>query len=215
MADIVQQQIGTQDAPLQVTEKMSFEEFLKRYEGVHAELVRGEVRVYSVGNNAQHQDIIFFLGELLNYFLRLHKLGRILLAGIVMRVGDEATGREPDLMVLLNDHAAQLKATYVQSPVDIAVEVVSPESTDRDRGAKFGEYEAAKVPEYWLIDPLRKEANIYALNEDGRYRRLELDERGHLISTILPKFSLDPNLLWQSPVPGGPDIAPLIEAMGK
>lgn len=40
----------------------------------------------------------------------------------------------------------------------------------RDYGDKFAEYEAASVREYWLFDPAREDAAIWALNAQGCYR---------------------------------------------
>ena len=109
-----------------------------------------------------------------------------------MYLGDDKPAREPDLLVILNDHADRIKENRVEGAVDIAVEIVSPESTVRDRGDKFDEYEAAGVPEYWLFDPLRETADIYALGSDGRYHRRPLDGEGRVTSGLLPGFAIDP-----------------------
>lgn len=86
-------------------------------------------------------------------------------------------GREPDLLFVAQEHLDRLQETYLDGPANLVVEVVSPESLARDRGAKFVEYEAGGVPEYWLLDPLRRWAEFYCLGEDGRYRRCFLLER--------------------------------------
>jgi Uma2 family endonuclease len=101
----------------------------------------------------------------------------------------------------------------VNGAADVAVEIVSPESDEHDRGKKFLEYEAAGVPEYWLIDPIRREVLFYARGDEGRYHALPADEQGRHASRILPGFVLDPAWLWHDLLPGGAEIYKLAVAM--
>jgi Uma2 family endonuclease len=71
----------------------------------------------------------------------------------------------------------------------------------RDRGAKYYEYEQGGVREYWLIDPLREQAEFYHLGENGIYRPAALGEDGLYRSSVLPGFWLDPEWLWRDPPP--------------
>jgi Uma2 family endonuclease len=193
--------------------KVTLQEYLKDYEGVYAEWIGGEVIVYPVSNNTMHQLILVFLTKLLGLYLDFRALGRLLIAGSPMVVHEEQSARQPDLMIILNAHLDRIKAQNVEGPADIVIEIVSPESGGRDRGDKFIEYEAAGVAEYWLLDPVRKEAVIYALGEDKRYHRAALDTQGRLVSTLLPGFALDPAILWREDMPGGADLLALVEAM--
>ncbi len=93
-----------------------------------------------------------------------------------------------------------IKETYLDGPADLAVEIVSPESVGRDRGEKFIEYEAAGIPEFWLIDPERRRAEFYELSADGLYHLAAVPE-GICHSKILPGFFLRVEWLWRSPAP--------------
>lgn len=75
------------------------------------------------------------------------------------------------------------------------------ESRLRDRGDKRAEYEAAGIPEYWLIDPERREVELHRLDERGRYRPGESDEAGWYRSEVIPGFRLRAERLWQEPLP--------------
>ena len=70
------------------------------------------------------------------------------------------------------------------------IEVVSKDSVRRDRQEKFLEYEAAGIPEYWIIDPRPgfQRADFYELAE-GAYRPLPVVD-GVLRSPALPGFWL-------------------------
>ncbi len=86
------------------------------------------------------------------------------------------------------------------------VEIVSPEDLERDRDAKFVEYEAGGIPEYWLIDPLRRWAEFYRLGEDGRYHTAFAADEGEYQSRALSGFWLRVEWLWQEPLPKTLDV---------
>jgi Uma2 family endonuclease len=197
-------------------EKLSFHDYLSHYnshEGARTEWIAGEVSIYSMANNIKHLNLLQFLDFVLHLLISLRKLGKVIPAGYPMYVGDDKPAREPDVMIVFTDHLDRIKPTYLDGIADIVIEIVSPESASRDRGDKFIEYEALGVPEYWLFDPLREDAGIYALGADGHYRRVPLDAAGRLTSTLLPGFALDPALLWQDPLPDATALIALVQAM--
>jgi Uma2 family endonuclease len=191
---------------------ISFEQFLAwADEDTHAEWVDGEIVLMSP-SNLEHQRLILFLAELINRYVRAHQLGEVFLAGVLMRLATRPSGREPDLLFVANEHADRLRETYVDGPADLVVEIVSPDSEERDRVTKLAEYEAAGIPEYWLIDPLRREALFYRLGEDRRYHLGPVDAEGFYHSAVLPEFRLRVAWLWQRPLPPVAEVAPQTRA---
>ncbi|MGC8779664.1 MAG: Uma2 family endonuclease [Anaerolineae bacterium] len=79
------------------------------------------------------------------------------------------------------------------------IEVLSAESAARDRGEKFCEYEAAGVGEYWLIDPIREQAEFYRLGSDGRYRLVLPDAEGRFVSQVIAGCAPRVDWLWRRP----------------
>jgi Uma2 family endonuclease len=180
---------------------MTLEEYLNwDCEGVHAEWVDGEVVLMSPVREI-HQRILLFLARLLADFCDQHELGRIYTAGMRVHLSSRPSGREPDLIFISAGHADRIQETYIDGPADLVVEIMSPESEERDRAAKFVEYEAAGIPEYWLIDPLRQDAVFYLLGEDGRYHPARVCPDGGYQSTALEGFRLLPDWLWRDPLP--------------
>lgn len=197
-------------------DEMSFEEYLTRFnsvEGVFTEWVGGKVEVSAVSNNTLHQEWIGILYMLFRLFLEQRSLGRVILAGLPMSFGDLKTARQPDLLIVLNEHLDRIQPTYLDGAADAVVEVISPESDARDRGAKFVQYESAGIKEYYLFDPIREEADLFRLGESGRYHRTELDAQGRFVSTVLPGFSFDPKILWRDQLPDTMEIIALVQAM--
>jgi Uma2 family endonuclease len=88
----------------------------------------------------------------------------------------------------------------------LAVEIVSSESAARDRGEKFSEYEDGGVEEYWIIDPIREQLEVYHL-EDGRYRGIFLGQDGRAESVVLDGLWVRAEWFWQAPLPRVMDVA--------
>ena len=96
---------------------------------------------------------------------------------------------------------SRFKPDFLDGPADLVVEIVSPESIDRDRVKKFAEYQAGGVREYWLIDPLTQEANFFLLDDRGRYQPVAVDTNGIFHCAVLDGLWLKVDWLWQSPPP--------------
>lgn len=198
-------------ADIQVLEKrpipdlpVSLEGFLAwQEEDIHAEWVSGEVIVMSPSSR-KHQEIAVFFTHIVGLFSQARNLGVVLNAPFSMRLNTTTSVREPDLLFIRTENLDRLKNTYLDGPADIAVEIVSPESIGRDRGDKFVEYEKAGISEYWLIDPVREQAEFYHL-ENEQYRLTELTN-GIFHSAVLPQFWLSVDWLWQDPLPNPLDI---------
>lgn len=178
--------------------KMTYEEFLAwADEDTLAEWVGGDVVMTSPAS-FEHQQIVDLLVSTMRPFVETHQLGVVLSAPFQMKVGER--GREPDLLFLRSEQRDRLKPTYLDGPADLVIEVVSPESVSRDRGDKFVEYEAAGVEEYWLVDPRRKVAEFYRLDEQGRYQIALSGETGEFHSTVVPGFWARIEWFWRPPM---------------
>ncbi|MHB8627588.1 MAG: Uma2 family endonuclease [Aggregatilineales bacterium] len=181
-------------------EKISFEDFLRQYDGQRAEWVDGEVVLMSPVSRT-HNKLTHFFTALLETFAEARGLGEVLTEPFVIAVG--RNGREADVMFVLTEHQDRIKETHLEGAADIIIEVVSPDSDTRDRVTKFAEYQEAGVLEYWLIDSGFKEALFYRLGDDGKYHRVALDDQGVFHSTVLPGLAFPVAMLWADPVPGG------------
>jgi Uma2 family endonuclease len=130
-----------------------------------------------------------------------------------MRLPNVKRTPEADLLIFLNEHLDRVRHTFVEGAADIVVEIVSPESVDRDYVKKMAEYARGGVPEYWLVDPVKNKAAVYVLGADGQYQPNALDSEGRLQSRVLPGFVLPPLLLWQHPPLEGEELLALVRNM--
>ncbi len=181
--------------------RVTYEEFLAQAdEYVHAEWIDGEVIVLSPASDA-HQDLVAFLTALLRVFAQDRQLGQVRPAPFQMKTAPDLPGREPDVLFLSQKHADRLRNSHLAGPADIAVEIVSRDSRARDRGDKFYEYEQGGVQEYWLLDPLRQQAEFYRRDDAAIFVLQPVDADGVFHSTVLEGFWLRVEWLWLKPLP--------------
>lgn len=178
--------------------RMSYEEYLDWAEDVRAEWVDGEVIVHAPLSNL-HQALVGFLNQTVGLFVAVFDLGVLQIAPFEVRLGPDGPSREPDLLFLSKAHLDRRIPERVLGPPDLIVEIVSDDSVHRDRVTKFDEYEAAGVPEYWVIDnrPEQGRAWFYQLDPSGRYRSILVGDDGIYRSAVLLGFELRVEWLWQ------------------
>ncbi len=199
-----------------VAENMDFETYLQEFDGQHAEYYDGKVILMSPVSG-HHNELVGFLFVLVNSYLGRTKVGKVRRENVTMRlmIDGKINAPEPDLFVVTTPNLDKLTGTYMDGAADLVIEVISPDSEDRDRGKKFTLYEKAGVKEYWLIDPLRNESYFYLLNENGRFNLKMPDEKGIYCSTVLPRFCLEVAVLYRDEVPDANEAVELVKNMLK
>jgi Uma2 family endonuclease len=112
----------------------------------------------------------------------------------VMRLGDN--GFTPDLIVYKSQGLNQLFSYFLSGPAELVIEILMPGHEAADRGTKFDYYQAAGVPNYWLIDPESQQVEFYRLVE-GRYQHHQPDSDGYYHPSSIPGLTFRPDALWQ------------------
>jgi Uma2 family endonuclease len=181
---------------------MSWEEFLAwaRRQERRFEWVDGEI-VEFLPDSTRHLLLVRFIFLLIHEYVEQRRLGLTLFSGLLMRLPQRPSGRVPDVTFVSTERLNRLFDTYFEGPVDLAVEVISPDSTRRDYHDKLAEYEAAGIREYWLIDSLQARAWFYVLGEDGKYHEAPISADGIYTSTVLPGLRLRVDWLWRDTLP--------------
>lgn len=181
---------------LNIPHGISYDEFLASVdEGVHAEWVDGEVVLMSPASE-QHAAITTFLAAVIRGYVKRKGLGgRVYHAPFQVRLGPRS-GREPDVLYVAEENLHRFRRTFVDGPADLAVEVVSPESRERDCVVKFREYQQAGVREYWLVDPAERTAQVFRLVAGHAYELVPPGTPPRLRSDVVPGLWIDVEWLW-------------------
>lgn len=176
-------------------EWISYEDFLAAVPtGVRAEWVDGEI-VYMSPQTDRHLLISGFLYKAISGFVALKGLGGLVAqAGFQVKVSPHVA-REPDVFYLAPENEHRFRRTFVDGPVDLAVELISPDSRVRDRREKFMEYAQGGVHEYWIIDPEVETVEVFRL-ASGAYEPVPLGDPPRVTSEVIPGLWIDPAWMW-------------------
>lgn len=138
-----------------------------------------------------HQLIVSFLFRLLNQFIEADDLGMALFAPLRIKLREKLI-REPDIVFMLDENSDRIGEDYWDR-ADLVIEVVSedPESQERDLKQKRRDYAAARIPEYWIVNP--KDQRVTVLKLSGkRYQTHGVFKPGEkATSVLLPGFVVD------------------------
>ena len=198
--------------PAEAKIMVSAEEYMEKYAAHFYEWVDGELVKMSPASMTHHY-LSMYIYALIETYLNLNPIGRVLMAPFVMKISDSSPRREPDLQVILHGNPGKLTETAMLGAADICIEIVSEESVERDHGTKFEEYEKGGVLEYWNIDPIHKEARFYQLGQKKQYIPVKPDAGDQYHSPLLPRLKLHVPTLWESPLPDMIQVVQSVQAM--
>jgi Uma2 family endonuclease len=158
---------------VQTQRKFTLDEFLNYDDGTDTryELEDGVLTEMPAESPKNIQIAIFLLGVFMRMGIPVERLG---IKHLIEVVSNDATVREPDLVVHSEASAAAMSDTQAivrltMPPPALVVEVVSPgnegsHNYQRDYVDKPKEYAARGIPEYWRIDPSRDVVAVLLLD---------------------------------------------------
>jgi Uma2 family endonuclease len=143
-----------------------------------------------------HQRMVLFLYRALLAYLTARDLGEVLVAPFRVRL-DDRIYREPDLGVMLREHAGRISNPF-WTGADLVVEILSPDNRDHDLVTKRREYATAGIPEYWIVDPEAETITVLTLDpRTSTYAEQGVYARGaQARSYLLDEFGVDVNGLF-------------------
>ncbi|RLE29512.1 hypothetical protein DRJ27_04565 [Candidatus Acetothermia bacterium] len=165
------------------------------------EFVRGEVIMYSPVTG-EHQDLVRFLLRLLDGYCEAKAWGKVLTGPAAIRVLPDVI-REPDIFVLPPEEVPKATGVPLEVRPALVIEVTSPTTRTIDLVEKAQDYAAAGIPEYWVVDPERKEIALHRLAGE-RYEVKRVKE-GEIESSAVPDFWLKADWLFREPLPSVAD----------
>jgi Uma2 family endonuclease len=163
-----------------------------------ADLIDGVIYMASP-ENVEANELFSWLLVIMRLYVRKRRLGRIHGSRVACRL-DYKNAPEPDILFVGNQHLNRIKRGGVAGPPDLAIEIVSPESVERDYETKRQQYQHFGIAEYWIIDEEEQRVTLLRLDNKGKYQEVK-PRKGVYHSQVLTGFRLDPQWLWQRPLP--------------
>jgi len=145
------------------------------------------------------------LATILGSFVRERRLGVVLGSsqGFDLPTGDTV---EPDLSFVSAERwqaVPHVDGAFLRVVPDLVVEILSPSTAPRDRGAKRDLYEQSGVREYWIVDPRAREVTVLRLR-DGAFAPGRVHASGTVLSSpLLPELALDVASIFPAEPPAG------------
>lgn len=142
-----------------------------------------------------HQRMVQFLFSLIQRFVSQGIGGEVFVAPLPLRLW-QGRIREPDIIYLSSEKKAD-ELDYPQS-ADLVVEVVSKgtESRRRDLEQKRSDYAQAKIPEYWVVDPERRQITVLVLTADSYQTHGVFGDGDSATSPLLEGFTVQVDEVW-------------------
>lgn len=136
----------------------------------------------------KHQTILEYLFLALRAFLR-PRGGTVHVAALRVEIRP-GVYREPEV-VALRDARDPRRQDHYWRGADLVVEVVSPDDPARDLVEKRGDYAAARIPEYWIVDPRDETIRVLRLEGDAYVEHGTFGRGASATSALLAGFAVE------------------------
>lgn len=158
-------------------------------DGTRYEVIDGELFMTPPPAIPHQLSIARLLNKMTN-FVDTKQLGWVMSSPIGVRLPTQPVPFEPDIVFISATRKSIIEEKYIEGVPDLVVEVLSPSNWIYDRKDKFQVYQAAGVPEYWIVDYRAKTIEVFVL-EKGDYALLGKWELGETAtSRVLAGFQV-------------------------
>jgi Uma2 family endonuclease len=184
-------------APQPQARRFSYADYLRWPQGERWELIDGEACAMSPAPTRRHQAISREIGrQIANYLL-----GRdceVYSAPFDVRLPDSPaadddetwTVVQPDIAVICD--RSRLDDRGCRGAPDWMIEILSPDSAQRDLRDKLALYERHGVREYWVVDPSHQVVEVFRQGEGSGYGKpVVFGPKDKALSSVLPELAID------------------------
>jgi Uma2 family endonuclease len=164
------------------------EEFLQMPEppdGSQQELVRGEV-ITMPPPGGLHGVCCSKTDYRLQHYAEANQRGVVTANAGIITERDPDSVRGPDVAYWSRERLPEVPVGYIETPPDLAVEVLSPGTRMRQLRNKIREYFNRGVRMVWVLDPEDRTVTVYRTPDEGRLLHESATLSGE---DVLPGFS--------------------------
>ncbi|MCL1942586.1 MAG: Uma2 family endonuclease [Candidatus Azobacteroides sp.] len=170
---------GSSFLNLNESKRYTYADYLTWWDDKRRELINGIVKLMSPAASTRHARLSYRLEYRLSSFIEKRK-GKCQLfhAPFDVRLPDKRdetdnnkiyTVVQPDICLVCD--LSKLDEKGCIGAPDLVIEIQSPSTARYDVTEKFDAYEAAGVPEYWIVYPTDRAITVFLLQPGGKYNR--------------------------------------------
>lgn len=159
-------------------------------EGQRAELIDG--KLYAMAPPSfTHQKISFSLARKIADYIDSKKGNcEVIPAPFAVNLNaDDNTWLEPDISIICDK--TKISEKGCNGAPDWIIEVVSPSTQSRDYLKKLWLYQNSGVREYWIINPIMKNVQVYSFDDEETSSQFSFNDEitGHVFNDLIIKIS--------------------------
>ncbi len=159
-------------------------------EGAPFQLINGEL-IMSPSPTPYHQILSKRIFKVIDTFLEKNNLEGTFLYAPLDIYFDEENIFQPDLLYIAGKPESELIEGRISVVPDLVVEILSPSTAYYDLRQKKDFYERFGVKEYLIIDPIRKDAELYFLENEEFILKQKGPQNGTISLNTLPGLQID------------------------
>ena len=173
---------------LNYKKRYTYADYVKWDDDTRYELIDGVPYAMSAPSR-RHQKILGRLFLQLGNFLK-GKSCEVYLSPFDVRLNADTcddTVVQPDIVIICDDK--KLNDAGCKGPPDMAIEILSPSTSNHDRITKFNKYLQFGVREYWIIDPETESLTVHIIKDEDYITRVYIEDSAPI--HILGGFTID------------------------
>ncbi len=152
---------------IEPVQKLTYQDYLLLPEepGYRFEIIDGML-IKEPSPNVMHQRVSRRLQRILeDYFWGIDPSGEVFDAPLDVTFF-EVNVVQPDLFYIPGEEKLIIRDTHIEGAPTLVVEILSPSTSRKDRFQKMRIYQNAGVKHYWLVNPLEKTVECFALRNN-------------------------------------------------
>ena len=144
-------------------------------EGKRAELIDGQLYMMAPPKRI-HQELVSQFTKIIGSYIDTHAGScKIYPAPFAVFLNaDSMNYVEPDISVICDKN--QLDEYGCNGAPDWVIEIVSPSTERMDYGIKLFKYRSAGVREYWIVNPLNRNVNVFDFEYNEKTRQYSFND---------------------------------------
>ena len=181
---------GRDRMPIPQKRTYTSEDYWNLPEGQRAELIDG--KLYAMAPPSfTHQKISFSLARKIADHIDSKKGNcEVIPAPFAVNLdADDKTWLEPDISIICDK--TKISEKGCKGAPDWVIEVISPSTQSQDYLKKLWLYQNAGVREYWIINPIMQNVQVYSFDEEATSNQFSFNDEilSHIFNDLIIKIS--------------------------